>query len=199
MNLLEIIQSKLGEEKVDEMSRSLGENKEGTLSALGNAVPLIVSAMARNTRSEEGANSLAGALDRDHDGSILDNLGGLIQNPEAGQGQGILGHVLGNKRPVAEKAVSERSGISLESAGKVLAIAAPIVMGLIGKKKRENNMDGGGIAGMLAGIASSQETDDESGGTGSGFGSLVSGLLDRDGDGNVMDDIGGIIGGFLNR
>lgn len=199
MNLLDIIKDKLGEEKVEAMSRSLGEDKQGTMKALGNAVPLIVSAMARNTRTEEGRNSLAGALDRDHDGSVLDNLGGLISNPDQGEGQGILGHVLGGRREASEKAVSERSGISLESAGKVLAIAAPIVMGLIGKKKRENNMDGGGIAGMLAGIATSQETDDESGGTGSGFGSLVSGLLDRDGDGNVMDDIGGMLGGLLGR
>lgn len=201
MNLLEIIQARLGEDKVEEMSRSLGENKEGTLSALGNAVPLIVGAMARNSQSPEGAQNLAGALDRDHDGSVLENLGGLIHNPDEGQGNGILRHVLGEKRPVAEQAVAERSGISMESAGKLLAIAAPIVMGMIGKKKREENLDSGGIAGMLAGLASNFGGGDSnsSGGSSSGIGSMVSGLLDRDGDGDVMDDIGGMIGGLLGR
>ena len=196
MNLLDIIKAHVGEENVNQLSNNLGEDKGSTLDAISKAVPVLVSAMARNTRSEEGANSLAGALDRDHDGSILDNIGSLISNPEASEGQGILKHVLGGKQSNAEKAVSEKSGISLDSAIKIFQVAAPILMGMLGKKKREENLDGGGLAGMLGSLASSQEKDDEGG---SGIGSMITGLLDRDGDGNVMDDIGGMIGGFLGN
>ena len=196
MNLLDIIKAHVGEENVNQLSSNLGEDKGNTLDAISKAVPVLVSAMARNTRSEEGANSLAGALDRDHDGSILDNIGSLISNPEASEGQGILKHVLGGKQNNAEKAVSEKSGISLDSAIKIFQVAAPILMGMLGKKKREENLDGGGLAGMLGSLASSQEKDDEGG---SGIGSMITGLLDRDGDGNVMDDIGGMIGGFLGN
>lgn len=38
----------------------------------------------RATHREEGANALAGALDRDHDGSILDNLGGFREGEDCG-------------------------------------------------------------------------------------------------------------------
>ncbi len=197
MNLLDIIKDRVGEENVERLSNNLGEDKGSTLDALSKAVPVLVSAMARNTRSEEGANSLAGALDRDHDGSILNNIAGLIDNPEQSQGQGILKHVLGGKQGNAEKAVSEKSGISMESAVKIFQVAAPILMGMLGKKKKEEKMDGGGLAGMLGSLASSQERDDDGGG--SGIGSMITGLLDRDNDGNVMDDIGDIVGGFLSN
>ncbi len=197
MNLIDIIKAQIGEENITRLSSNVGEDQGGTLDAISNAVPLLVSAMARNTRSEEGAISLAGALDRDHDGSILDNLGGLIDRPEESSGQGILKHVLGNKREVAEKTVAEKSGISTESAMKIFQVAAPIVMGMLGKKKKEENLSGGGLASMLGSMASSHEHDEDEGG--SGIGGMISGLLDRDGDGSVMDDIGGMIGGFLSN
>lgn len=194
MNLLDIIKSQLGDDKVNQLSNNLGEDQGSTLSALSNAVPFLVSALARNSKTEEGASSLAGALDRDHDGSIMDQLGSLIDRPEESQGQGILNHVLGSKRPAAEEAVASKSGISMASAAKIFQIAAPIVMGMIGKKKKDDGLDGGGLAGLLGGLASQGESDDEGG---SGIGSMITGLLDRDGDGNVMDDIGGMIGGFF--
>ncbi len=199
MNLLDIIKAKVGEENVNRLSNNLGEDQGSTLDAISKAVPLLVSAMARNTRSEDGANALAGALDRDHDGSILENLGGLIDRPEESDGQGILKHVLGGKREVAEKAVAEKSGISMESAMKIFQVAAPIVMGMLGKKKKEENLSGGGLASILGSMASSQESDSGESGSGSGIGSMITGLLDRDGDGSVMDDIGGMIGGFLSN
>lgn len=196
MNILDLIKSHVGEENVDRLSNNLGEDKGNTMDAISKVVPVLVSAMARNAKSEDGANALAGALERDHDGSILENLGGLIDRPEESQGQGILKHVLGGKRENAEKVVSEKSGISMDSAIKIFQVAAPILMGLLGKKKKEENLNGGGLASILGSMASSHEKDDEGG---SGIGGMITGLLDRDGDGSVMDDIGGMIGGFLSN
>ena len=50
--------------------------------------------MARNTSNQQGAESLHNALQKDHDGSILDNLGGFLNNAQSGPGAGILRHVL---------------------------------------------------------------------------------------------------------
>lgn len=190
MNLLELIQNQLGEEKVEQMSSQLGEDKNSTLNALGDAVPIILGGLSRNTKDQDGRNSLAGALDRDHDGSVFENLGSLISKPEEGQGQGILKHVLGDRREKSEEAVAKKSGISMESAAKIFQIAAPIVMGYLGKKKRENNLDADNVANVVQSVSKNEESS-------SGIGSIVSNLLDRDGDGNVIDDIGDIIGSFL--
>ncbi|MEM0999856.1 MAG: DUF937 domain-containing protein [Bacteroidota bacterium] len=191
MNLLEMVTSYLGDDGVEKVGQSLGSDKGTAASALAQAVPFLVGAMARNTKSDEGAAALNGALDRDHDGSILDNLGSLINSPEAGAGSGILRHVLGSRQPAVQQAVAQKSGLSMESAGKLLAMAAPMIMGYLGKQKRENNLGAGDIAGMLQHTAGTMEKDDDSGG---GIGGMVKGLLDADGDGSIMDDVGGIIG-----
>jgi hypothetical protein len=195
MNLLEMITAQLGDQGVEKVSESLSADKNTAVSALSQAVPFIVGALARNSRSDDGAQALNGALERDHDGSILDNLGGLIGSPESSQGNGILKHVLGERRPVVEQAVAQKSGISLESAGKLLVMAAPMIMGYLGKKKRENNMGAGDVASMLQHTAGAMESDDDD--SGSGIGGMVKGLLDADGDGSIMDDVGGIISRFL--
>ena len=59
----------------------------------------ILGAMANNASKPGGADSLLGALQKDHDGSILDNLGGFLGQPNTDDGNGILGHVFGNSRP----------------------------------------------------------------------------------------------------
>lgn len=194
MNFMEIISSQLGDDGIEKIGNSLGADKSQTGSALMQAVPFIVGALARNTRSDEGAQSLNGALERDHDGSILDNLGSLIQAPEQGDGNGILKHVLGERRPVVQQAVAQKSGISMEAAGKLLLMAAPLIMGYLGKKKRENNLGSGDISSMLDNSSKSMEAEDDGG---SGIGGMIKGLLDQDGDGSIMDDVGGIISKFL--
>ena len=63
------------------------------------AVPLLVGAMQRQAASPTGLDALAGALDRDHDGSILDDIGGFLgSGGTVGRGAGILGHVLGARQ-----------------------------------------------------------------------------------------------------
>jgi hypothetical protein len=247
MNFLEIFSSQLGANQMDTLSDAVGGDRGQTNAAIGAMVPLIVSALARNTKTPEGANALANALDRDHDGGVLTMIPNLVSRPDLFKGDGILGHVLGNRRPVAQSAVSQASGLSPENTGKLFAMVAPIVMGMIGAKKRQegfgadilssllngfarnhendqpqsNDNDGGGllgtlgglvagaagggdggggllgtIGGMVAGAAGGQQNQRSSGG---GMGSFISAILDRDNDGSVVDDIGGMIGGFLTN
>ena len=65
---------------------------------------------------------------------------------------------------------------------------APLVMGALGKAQREKGLDTGGLAGMLGG--EQQRAADAAPGV---MGMLTS-FLDRDHDGSVMDDIGGMLG-----
>ena len=195
MDLLKMLTSQMGEQGIEAIGSSLGTDKNQTSSALMKAVPFLVSALAKNASSTEGASSLAGALERDHDGSILDNLGSLISNPECGQGAGSLGHVFGNKQQAVQSAVSQESGFDMAKAGQLLMMAAPMIMGFLGKQKREQGLDAGGLSSMLQGAATQTVPQEEEGG--SGIGSMITGILDRDGDGNVMDDIGGMIGGLF--
>ncbi len=215
MNFLDMFTSQLGSGQIDALSQSLGADKAQTQSALGAFVPLMVSALARNASTPEGANALSNALDRDHDGGILSMLPSLLNNPALGKGDGILGHVLGGKRPVAESAVSQSSGLSMESTARLFTMAAPLVLGMIGAKKRQDGFGADILSSMLNGFSQNHENDQQqeqagggllgtigsmvtgNQGASSGMGGFITAILDRDHDGSAIDDVGGMIGSMF--
>ena len=186
MSLLDQLVGQLGDSNMKTISKTIGTDETKTQSAIAAALPLLMGALSRNASKPEGAEALAGALVRDHDGSIFDNMDDLLNNPESGQGDGILRHTLGEKRARMENGVSKMSGIDAASAGKLMMTLAPLVMGMLGKQKRQQNLDTNGLAGMLNQERSTQEQ-------GLPQMAMVSKLLDTDGDGDV--DLGDLAGG----
>lgn len=185
-DLFEMIISQLGDDTVSAMSARVNENPANTQKAIQNAIPILMNALARNSSTSEGANSLLGALDRDHDGSILNDLSGFLTNPAVANGAGILKHILGGNRSKVENYLSKSSGISLGSAGNLLEMLAPILMGFLGKQNR-SAVTGGGIIDILQSVLRKgqsadpqQEAKQES---------IFNKLLDKDDDGSIADDI----------
>lgn len=156
------------------------------------AMPLILGAMKKNVSSSpQGAEGLMSALSSKHDGSILDNLGGLfgggVDDSVMSDGAGILGHVFGNKQPQVESALSQKSGLDAGSVASILKIAAPIVMGFLAKQKSESNVsDANGLNSLLGGMLGGQPAENQS---------LITTLLDADGDGSILDDVAGMVMG----
>lgn len=192
-SVLDILSQQLGGGAVESMSRQLGADKSAVESAIPAALAVLTGAMAKNASRSNGARSLAGALERDHDGSILDNLGGLLSNPEGANGAGILKHVLGGRRSTAESAISQTTGLDSESVSKLLMMLAPLVMGALGKVKRERELGADDLASVLAGERRRAET------SAPGLGGLLGGLLDSDGDGDFKDDVARMGAGFLGK
>jgi hypothetical protein len=56
----------------------------------------------------------------------------------------ILGQVLGDRQPQMQQALSAQTGLDAGSIGGLLALLAPVVMGMIGKKS--NASPGGGFS-----------------------------------------------------
>jgi len=186
--LLDLLNSSIGKTLVNNASSQLGQDKRKTTAALSAAMPLILGAMKNNASTEQGAQGLLGALSKKHDGSLLDNLGDLFGNSDVlADGAGILGHVFGGKEQNVAKAVSAKSGMDIGSAMNLLKMAAPVIMGYLGKQSREQNVkDSGGIGDLLGGLL---------GGNAKGDQSLITKILDADGDGSVIDDIIGMATG----
>lgn len=190
--LLDLISGSLGGAAVRDISRQL-KTDEGTVNnALSSALPLLMGALEKNSSTPSGAESLLSALDRDHDGSVLDDLGALLGQGGSTSGDGILSHLLGNRRPAVEAAVSRSSGMDMQSVGKLLAIVAPLIMGALGKTKRERSLDPGGLSSLLGAEMRSVKKN-QSGDLG-----LLS-LLDSDGDGDITDDVAKLGGSLLGK
>lgn len=150
-DLISMVTEQLGAGGLGQIAGMLGTNEEGASSALSTALGALTGALARNSSEPKGAAALDAALEKDHDGSIFDNIGGFLGNVAAGPGAGILGHVLGRQEKAVSQEIGKQSGLDLSQATGLLQTVAPLLMGALGKKKREEGLDAGGLAGLLAG------------------------------------------------
>ncbi len=189
-NLIDLLQSQLSDGLIDQLSKQIGAPQQQTRTAADSILSSLIGGLAKNAQQPGGADALANALDNDHDGSLLDNLNDLIGggqstniNPRSANGEGILKHVLGGKKGGVMDMVSQISGLGQGQTGNLMAMLAPIVMGMLGKQKRSSGLDSGGIANILAGALGAQK---QRGGLAT---TLITNLLDRDGDGSAVDDV----------
>ncbi len=177
-----------------QMGGQLGLGQNQLAKALPSAIAVLTGGLARNTAQKGGASALASALDRDHDGSILDDLGGFLGNASAGNGAGILRHVLGGEQGTAEAALGRSSGINAGQAGNLLKMLAPILLGALGRSKRQDNLGARDLGGYLGRQGSHVKSAMPS-----GLGGLAASFLDADGDGDVKDDMMRMGAGLLGK
>lgn len=198
--ILDLLNSEAGRQMIGGLSQETKQPVDKTATVLSMAMPLLMGAMKRNASTPEGAAGLLGALNNSkHDGSILDNLGGLFSggvNEEVKQdGLGILGHVLGGSQNNVVKAISNKSGVDTNGVMQILQVAAPIILGMLGKQQRKaptNDSNGlGSLLGGLLGGGSQQEPQKQQ--------SLIESILDGNNDGSVIDDIAGMVLGGGNK
>jgi hypothetical protein len=190
--LLDLLNSPMGKQLISGVAGQTGQPENKTADVLSMAMPLLLGAMKKNVSSSpQGAQGLMNALSSKHNGSILDDLGGLfgggVNESVMSDGAGILGHVFGGKQPQVENALSQKSGMDAASIASILKIAAPIVMGFIGKQTAQNKVsDASGLNSMLGGLLGGQPQQNQS---------LITTLLDADGDGSILDDVAGMVMG----
>ncbi|MEM7587246.1 MAG: DUF937 domain-containing protein [Acidobacteriota bacterium] len=195
-SVLDLVTQALGSGGTAQIGQQLGLDEKTTANAVSGALPVLLGALARNSSSNDGAGSLAGALDRDHDGSILDDIGGFLGSGNAtNAGEGILKHMLGGRQGQVQNGLGAASGMNSGQAGQLLAMLAPIVMGALGKAQRGRGLDAGGLGAMLGQEQRRMERREPE------LGGMLGSLLDQDGDGSVVDDItkigGSLLGGLL--
>lgn len=194
--ILDLLNSDLGKQIVSGVSKDTNQPQDKTAQVVSMALPLLMGAMKRNANSQEGASGLMGALDNKHDGSILDNLGGLFNggvNEEVKiDGLGILGHVLGGSQDNVVGALSKKSGMDSGNVMKILSVIAPIVLGYLGKEKRKQNVQSqSGLDGLLGDMLGGGKQQNKQQ-------SLIESLLDGDNDGSIIDDVAGMVLGGGN-
>lgn len=152
MDLSELLNGAAGQSVVRNIAGQLGINEKDASGVVNMAIPVLLAGMTKNAQSNDGAQSLNQALETKHDGSLLDNLTGMLQG-HTGEleqdGEGILGHIFGKRRSAVEQGISQKTGLSTSKIGSLLALLAPIVMAYIGKQKRQTNTSAGGLGDLL--------------------------------------------------
>jgi hypothetical protein len=190
-----LLLSQLGSGATSKISDKLGVEDDKVQQVIGMALPVIIGALNRNASSTKGgAEALTNAVQRDHDGSILDNLADLITKRETvDDGTAILGHIFGDKGSSVMNNVSRAANVDNDQTAQIFAMLAPIVLGALGKIQRKNDLDADGVSSLLQDERKTVEKST----------SGLTQLLDMDGDGDVSEEIislganllGGLLGG----
>jgi hypothetical protein len=200
-SLLDTLTRTFDDGMAQDLSRTLEVPADATRDAMQVAVPLLVAALARNAAQPGGADALAGALDRDHDGSLLEDLQGFLGNPGPSRGGAILGHVLGGRQPAVEQGIAKRTGLDAAKVGQILQVLAPLVLAALARARQSKpgaQASPGGLSDLLQGelgrmLGRAGQRAPAGAGAGAqaggGLGGILGGMLDADGDGNIADDI----------
>ena len=204
-SLVEQLLSQLQGAPMAHIASQLGADQQQTESAVGAAVPMLLGMLGNNANQGGGADALFGALMRDHapaqaqgfgGGDLLGSVLGSVLGGGQGQsaGSAILGHIFGGQQQQAESSLGQASGLGGGNAGQLLAILAPIVMSFLANKVQGNGLDAGGLGQVLQ---QEQAQTQQQGGLG---GSLLTSMLDQDGDGQLgAGDLFKLAGSFLNK
>ena len=158
LNLLDMVKGQLGGAVMDQVSSFLGENPANTQTAINAALPTVLSGLMNSASTTQGATGLLDMLKTGgHDGSIFNNLSGLLGGGGEGMsgllggGSSLLKMFLGDKVGGVADMIGSIAGIKSSSASSLLSMAAPMLMGILGKQVSGGGLGVSGLASLLMG------------------------------------------------
>lgn len=196
MDFMNLFKQQLNGDVLKQMNQQSGLNDETkTTEAAQNIFSTLLNAVSKNASTEQGAKDLDKALEKDHDGSILNNIMGLFggdsNNTNATNGSGILKHVLGGKEENVVQGLSQVNNMNPEATQSMMKSIAPMVMAMLGQAKVQQGVNANNISQFLNQQKENQPQNTQLSG--------IMSMLDKDGDGDIMDDIQGMLGGFFGK
>ena len=139
MNILKLIQDQLSPQTLNQISVAVGETPEATKSALGTAVPALLGSLVGEAWSSKCGTDLFNQISQakppggwpDSASGLLSAFGGGTSPQPAGPS--LVTTLLGLRANSVAGFIANRCGIKTGSAMSILGMAAPLVMGTLGK------------------------------------------------------------------
>ncbi len=177
-SLIDTLGSLITPASVGSLAGQLGESEAAAGRGLQAAGSSILAGLVSHLRDSGSMRQIFDLLgSRANDPGILDNLGGFLgAGPPSGAlgdlGGKLLSAVFGARAEAVGDTIARTSGVGAKSASRLLAMAAPLVMAVLGREIKRGGLDLGGLTALLAG-----QKDDILRAAPAGLGSLL-GLSD---------------------
>jgi OmpA-OmpF porin, OOP family len=152
-NLMDAAKSLFTSDMVSKASNYLGESESGVAKAIGGILPSVLGGLVSKTSENAGAGAVAQMAQESHASGISGNLDSFLGNDGGGllnKGAGMLSSLFGGKLDGLTGLLSNFAGVKSSSVSSLLSMAAPAVLGMIGKHASDNNLGAGGIASLLS-------------------------------------------------
>jgi len=190
INLLDMLKDQIGDSVISQAGSFLGADNAGVKSAMGAALPSILGSMITKGSTSNGAGGLLDMINSGgHDGGVFDNLGSVLGGGDAtsgflNSGSGILKSLMGNQLGSVVDIIASVSGLKKGASSSIMSMAAPLVMGMVGRFVKSKALDAMGLGKFLGGQSKHVASALPSGmgnllGFGSGMGDKMSGMGDK--------------------
>ncbi|QYE36042.1 MULTISPECIES: DUF937 domain-containing protein [Sphingosinicellaceae] len=191
--LLDLINRFGGEDAIAAMAARVGLSPEQTQSAMAALMPAVAGGMAKQVEAQG-----PGALDAAAAPATALASGGTVASDAAVEhGTNILGSLFGSSQvtDVVTGNAAAATGLDASKLSALLPMIATLAAGALGHAGGQAPAEGGGLGGMLGGLLG-QVTGGTTAGTApaTGAAGTLMSMLDFNKDGNVMDDIMGVVG-----
>ena len=179
INLVSVVMQFLTPDMIGRIAAALGLDRNVTQAAISALIPALLAGFSNTATQPGGAQKLVDAA-RQHNGTLgnfANMLGTGGQSPFIQKGSQMLSALVGGgEQNSLAQAVAKFTGIGQGTAGSLLGMLAPVVMGTIGQQRQQGrSLDASGIAALLA-----SQKDNIAAALPSGFSNLLggTGLLD---------------------
>jgi hypothetical protein len=150
-----------------ELSNNLGLKQSAANQIIPQVIPMIMGGLKRQMETRGGAERLDHILNKYGSEDVLGNIGSVMSaKAQQAAPDPQLGGLLGQSGIQASQLIGQKFGLSSEKAMNLIPMLAPLILGALSKQK--NQAGGAGLSGLAS-------------------------LIDRDGDGNILDDIAGFL------
>lgn len=173
---------------VDQLSKSVSKkiniSEDKSRDVVNMAIPLLVAGLAKNAKNLQEATNISEAISKDHDGSILNDIpSALFSDGRQQEGEKIIEHILGKKTDSASKVIGAQVQVGPEKVTQILSLVAPVVMGAIGNKRKNEVFDSSTLTDFLQKIVKNNVSNSGQ------QDNLLMKILDQDRNGSVLDNI----------
>jgi OmpA-OmpF porin, OOP family len=158
LNLLDLAKGYITNTVIEKLSGSVGESASATQSAMNGILPAVLGGVVSKATSGEGGigsvmDMLKGA---NSGGDLLGSVTGMLSGNGSdyssllSMGSGLISSLFGDKASGIVDTISSVSGIKKESSSSLMSMAAPLLMGILGKQM-SGGMGASGLMSLLSG------------------------------------------------
>jgi outer membrane protein OmpA-like peptidoglycan-associated protein len=155
INLIDIAREYLTPDVTSNIAKFAGESTANTQKAMGVIVPSLMGAACHQASTPAGVSKLLdwvspGNLDYSNILSGFGTRGGMALEDLARRGSGLVSALLGSRASGFIDMVAKASGVPLSSASSLINLAAPLVLGMIGKQVATEGLTQTGLGNLFS-------------------------------------------------
>lgn len=167
---------------INKIASQFGIDSKQVEEVINSSLPKMSEAINQNTASQDGLKSFWDALN-DHQNDDVEGMLTDVNKVDTNDGDKILGHLFGENKETYVEEISQKQGLSASSVGSIMKILAPILMGVLGEQATKKTSNDSGLGNILDSFL----------GSGSSVTKMAKSFLDKNNDGNILDDLFGSI------